>query len=557
MEIPPSPTTLRQTAGLWHSLLVSKQENGQKEPSGYLYLYTMSSYTLTHNKYSSGSVWRVCGGVSDGRSDRSLVNDECGIDVRRICWPVLALLLEKFRDGGEERRHDMTLRTYTPLQHTLGIVISSIWEARPGFTTIPEWQFGWILFILISMYLERQTDGTGQQSLPSIKMILSMALLAPGLVNWMLGTSYGTVLPAEVDGTSQPPVGSPGVHLSLIGNALYNWRTTMNWATPSSSVLSAPQVISVASFTQLCPSASCVPQSGVSQKLDGLGDRLLNRLVYRRYATHDSLVVTHGVSANGAAGCRWYELRSITSGTTYVYQQSTYAPADGTWRWMGTMSQDKAGNIALGFAGSKSSGGYFPSLLYTGRLAGDPLNTMTQGETIAMAGIGTQSIDRWGDYGQMNIDPTDDCTFWLTHEYMGTGGFDWRTRITSFKLPGCSAATSSTRISTSSPTRRPSKLPTRAPNSTPAPTRRPSRLPTRSPATLPMVPAPVPTKRPTRRPTAAPASSSLGTCANPFTIVAGNNGFTNRATGTTLAMSGTTCTFSVTPQSISNSNFYK
>lgn len=45
-------------------------------------------------------------------------------------------------------------------------------------------------------------------------------------------------------------------------------------------------------------------------------------------------------------------------------------------------------------------------------------------------------------------------------------------------------------------------------------------------------------------------------CANPFTIVAGNNRFTNRAIGT-LAMSGTSCAFSVSPQSISNSNFYR
>jgi subtilisin-like proprotein convertase family protein len=38
----------------------------------------------------------------------------------------------------------------------------------------------------------------------------------------------------------------------------------------------------------------------------------------------------------------------------------------------------------------------------------------------------------------MNIDPTDDCTFWYTQEYMGaSGSFNWRTRIGSFKFPSC------------------------------------------------------------------------------------------------------------------------
>ncbi|HEX8111745.1 MAG TPA: proprotein convertase P-domain-containing protein, partial [Kofleriaceae bacterium] len=38
----------------------------------------------------------------------------------------------------------------------------------------------------------------------------------------------------------------------------------------------------------------------------------------------------------------------------------------------------------------------------------------------------------------MNIDPTDDCTFWFTSEYMGaSGAFNWHTRIGTFKLPSC------------------------------------------------------------------------------------------------------------------------
>jgi hypothetical protein len=69
----------------------------------------------------------------------------------------------------------------------------------------------------------------------------------------------------------------------------------------------------------------------------------------------------------------------------------------------------------------------FPSIGYTGRLAGDPLGMMTQGDNLLKAGLGSQKSDvscdpfqcavRWGDYSSMSIDPSDDCTFWSTNEY--------------------------------------------------------------------------------------------------------------------------------------------
>jgi hypothetical protein len=48
------------------------------------------------------------------------------------------------------------------------------------------------------------------------------------------------------------------------------------------------------------------------------------------------------------------------------------------------------------------------------------------------------SLNRWGDYSMMAVDPTDDCTFWYTQEYYAaTSSASWQTRIGSFKFPGC------------------------------------------------------------------------------------------------------------------------
>ena len=74
---------------------------------------------------------------------------------------------------------------------------------------------------------------------------------------------------------------------------------------------------------------------------------------------------------------------------------------------MGSICQDKAGNMGLLYTVANANTNIPASIAYTGRLVGDPLRTMTQGETIGQAGNGYQTVARWGDYAQINIDPVD------------------------------------------------------------------------------------------------------------------------------------------------------
>src|SRR5205823_1386233 len=118
--------------------------------------------------------------------------------------------------------------------------------------------------------------------------------------------------------------------------------------------------------------------------------------------------VNHTVSVGGVAAGRWYEIRNPSS-TASLYQQGTYNP-DSTYRWMGSVAMDQAGDMALGYSASSSS--VYPSIRYTGRLATDALNTLPQGEATLLAGTGFQSgVNRWGDYSALAVDPSDDCTF--------------------------------------------------------------------------------------------------------------------------------------------------
>jgi uncharacterized repeat protein (TIGR01451 family) len=263
--------------------------------------------------------------------------------------------------------------------------------------------------------------------------------------------NLGGMLPADFDGTNLPPANSPNYFAEVDDSALDSvpvdslriWKFHTDWTTPTNSTLGASggaanYTLTVATYNSL-PCEQCVPQPGTAQKLQVVADRLMYRLAYRNFGDHEALVVNHTVVADGVdrAGIRWYEVRGL-SGSPSIYQQGTFAPGDGLYRWMGSAAMDHNGNLAIGY--SVGSDSLYPSIRVTGRLATDITGTLPQGEAVIITGTGAQTgpDGRWGDYSMLSIDPVDDCTFWYTQEYIQTtGSANWRTRIASFKFPGC------------------------------------------------------------------------------------------------------------------------
>ncbi len=219
-------------------------------------------------------------------------------------------------------------------------------------------------------------------------------------------------------------------------NSLQLYKFHVDFNTPANSTFTGPRAIPVAAFTPLCNGASqCVPQPGTNNKLDSLADRLMYRLAYRNFGSHESLVVSQSVAVSGGGGVRWYEIQS-PNGTPVVAQQGTYAP-DSSYRWMSSAAMDKIGDLAVGY--SFASGAVYPGVAFAGRVPSDPAGAL-EAETTIMSGSGSQTgtLSRWGDYSAMTVDPVDDCTFWYTQEYLVTNGtWNWNTRIANFKFPGC------------------------------------------------------------------------------------------------------------------------
>jgi hypothetical protein len=267
------------------------------------------------------------------------------------------------------------------------------------------------------------------------------------------------LLPPDLDSKAKFKEGAPivgtqddGAGYGATFDALNIWEFNVNWKTVPVASIALKTQLPVAGFDSAFPCAptsrDCLPQPGITdptQYLDILSyrQRPTWRLAYRTFDKYDAMVTNQSVEAlPGIAGVRWYEIRRDKTGYS-LYQQGTYAPSDGVHRWMGSVAMDRTGNIGLGYSVVNGTTVY-PGIRYTGRLAGDALGQMTLGEGTIINGSGVQRTtnSRWGDYTSLNIDPTDDCTFWYVNEYYTAAGqasstAGWQTRIASFKLPGC------------------------------------------------------------------------------------------------------------------------
>ena len=287
------------------------------------------------------------------------------------------------------------------------------------------------------------------------------------------------LLPSHWEGETPPEQGTPNTFWQLFDSEQFtfdgstgpdgvlHWDFVADFDTPLSSQFIPRGLIEfpeVESFVCSGAGRNCVDQPSPGtiaegQGIDTIDFRLMFRAQFRRFGddedsdsdsdgdsdsdsdsdAFDAVVLSGTVDADGdgsngvaEAGVRWAELRNHGSGWS-LHQAGTFAPQDGEQRFMGSIAQNKRGDIALGY--TVSSAETFPSVRYTTRRANDPLGEMTGTEVSCFEGSGSQidSAGRWGDYSTMSVDPEDDCTFWYTNEYYEvTGSRDFKTRICRF-----------------------------------------------------------------------------------------------------------------------------
>jgi hypothetical protein len=308
-------------------------------------------------------------------------------------------------------------------------------EDMPDYPKLAVWRDGY--YMTIRRFNSSGWVGPAAVAMDRAKMLVGDNSAA--MIMFPLPSSSEGPQAADCD-SEFPPEGTPCPVSILYSTAtgscrIYDFHA--DWTTPANSTFNLGVTIPISVFSYYSSGANAIPQKGTSQLLDAMsGRRVMFRMPYRKFSTHSSLLLCTTVKVNNIASIRWMELRNTGSGWT-LYQEGTYSPNDGNYRWMPSIAMDAAGNIALGY--SISSSNLFPSIRYTGRMNGDPLGQMTIQEKGIINGGGCQSAGwsdgRWGDYSMMSADPVEVGKFWYTQEYYATSSVaNWKTRIASFSF---------------------------------------------------------------------------------------------------------------------------
>jgi hypothetical protein len=262
-----------------------------------------------------------------------------------------------------------------------------------------------------------------------------------------------TLLPSNARlQTGTPPAGSPN-YFAVVAQFLNSesvYKFHVDWDRISLSTFTGPSNSTMTFWWEQFSRSSTTTAPSPANFLDTLYPRLMMQNQYTNIGGVESLWTSHTVGAgnpttnltSSQSAIRYYQL-NVTGGTVAanMTQDFTYSPDATLYRYMPSLAVDRAGNMAIGYTTSNATTN--PALQYAGRLAADPVNSITQTEQLMFQGTGSQSGNcgsgsciRWGDYSAMSLDP-DGCTFWYTNEYYAANGLNDLTRIGAFSFPQC------------------------------------------------------------------------------------------------------------------------
>jgi PKD repeat protein len=254
------------------------------------------------------------------------------------------------------------------------------------------------------------------------------------LIGFKIGKAEFGFVAGDLDGGGSAPALFATAMSQL--NSFDIWEIPVDWSTGSASASRIASIPISPYDGDLCSASreACIPQPSGGTTMEAISDRLMHRLQIRDFGAYRTMVTAHTVDVGGGrAGLRWYEMRE-SSGSWSLYQEGTFAPDDGLYRWMPSLAMNAAGDLGVGYLLGGSS--TFVSTAVAGQSAGSSGSGQFDSEEVICApGSGVQSgTGRSGDYSATSIHPDTD-TFWHTNEvFTASGQFLWNTYICEFSV---------------------------------------------------------------------------------------------------------------------------
>ena len=211
---------------------------------------------------------------------------------------------------------------------------------------------------------------------------------------------------------------SSGIQLIRI-SSLTGTTSSPVWAPNAGGPFSGSGFFPVVNNFKALPNGAS--QSGSSHTIDN-GDTRACGAVFRRghvwFANSGGLPATGTVNRTAVF---WYELNPVSS-SPFV-QSGVVDPGASSHYYYPSIAVNKLNSACIGF--THSDGTHFAEAVYTVRQVGDAAGT-DQGVALLKAGAGVYfktfggGRNRWGDFSNTVVDPSDSLTFWTIQEYART-----------------------------------------------------------------------------------------------------------------------------------------
>ena len=285
-----------------------------------------------------------------------------------------------------------------------------------------------------------------------------------GALNGPAGFRSTRMLPSDLDGPA-PPAGSPnyfirtGEDVQGVTDRIDVFEAAVNWGDPLTSSFTNVQTIATAAFNFFsCPNDGlgtprlCIDQPNTAQtvELSWVGPcgacSIAISAPTRPWSSIRPSMPIRLATTPVSAGTRFVGPRPAagTGGSTSKARMRRRQPvppmqlgSSGGWAarpWIA---------LATSRWRTTSSTTMTPIRSSPGSATRDVSQVIRQasshkGRRPSSTAESASNANRWGDYTHLSVDPTDDCTFWYTAEWIDTANVR-RTQIASFNFPSCSA----------------------------------------------------------------------------------------------------------------------
>ncbi len=259
-----------------------------------------------------------------------------------------------------------------------------------------------------------------------------------------LGTGAGPYTPQGVD--NMDATSTDGYFIGT-DNATYSTLQIRRVTNPGTTPVISANITLIVPTTN---SSLTVPHLGntvaTNGRLDALDDRLYAAVIRNGHlwTAHSIQVTTAGVAGttNGRNACRWYDISNLSTTPSLTQSGTIFDNAASSPVFYSIPSVMVSGQGHAAFAMTSAGLAAYANASTVGRLSGDAAGTTgTKTNTTASSTAynppsdpGNSGSRRWGDYSYVSLDPIDDQTMWMVHQFCDATN-SYGSRITKLIAP--------------------------------------------------------------------------------------------------------------------------